>query len=136
LGAATDLAASMEAYLDTNVAVRLSLGNVRKISKPARQAINRYQLRMSPMVLLELQFLFEIGRTVMTAEQTLSSLQTDVDLQLCTLSFADIARAACRETWTRDAFDRLIVAHARHAANAPLITADEAIKTHYKPAIW
>lgn len=126
----------MEAYLDTNVAVRLSLGNVRKISQPARQAINRYQLLISPMVLLELQFLFEIGRTAMTAEQTFSSLQSEIDLNLCPLPFIDIARAACHETWTRDNFDRVIVAHARHAGNAPLLTADEHIKTHYKPAIW
>ena len=43
--------------------------------------------------------------------------------------------AACQESWTHDAFDRLIVAQARYA-RSPLITADGEIKQHYPLAIW
>jgi PIN domain nuclease of toxin-antitoxin system len=126
----------MQAYLDTNVVVRLALGDLRKISKPAQKAIERYNLLISPMVWLEVQYLFEIGRITAPAAKVIPHLDTTIGVKLCPLAFADIARAATEETWTRDAFDRLIVAHARHAGNAPLLTADEHIKTHYKPAIW
>lgn len=42
---------------------------------------------------------------------------------------------ALKESWTRDPFDRLIVANAK-AAGAPLITKDERIRKHYRRAIW
>jgi len=37
--------------------------------------------------------------------------------------------------WTRDPFDRLIVAHAA-ANDARLLTKDEKIRRHYKRAVW
>ena len=126
----------MDAYLDTNVALRLALGDIRKITKPAQQAMERYDLLISPMALLELQYLFEIGRLAAPASQVLAHLQETVGLAVCTLPFPEIARAACNESWTRDAFDRMIVAHARYAPNAPLITSDTNIHDHYKHAIW
>ena len=126
----------MQAYLDTNVVVRLAIGDLKKISKPAQKAIERYDLVISPMVWLEVQYLFEIGRITAPAAKIIPHLDTTLGVRLCPLFFADIARVASEETWTRDAFDRLIVAHARHAGNAPLLTADETIKDHYPHAIW
>lgn len=126
----------MKAYLDTNAVMRLAHGDRKKITKPAQQAIERYDLLLSPMVLLELQYIFEIGRILTPAAKIFAHLETTIGLSICPLPFAAIARVACDETWTRDSFDRMIVAQARHAGNAPLITADEAIKIHYKPAIW
>ena len=126
----------MDAYMDTNVAVRLALGDIRKITKPAQQAMERYDLLISPMALLELQYLFEIGLLAAPASQALAHLQEAVGLAVCRLPFADIAHAACNEAWTRDVFDRVIVAHARYAPNAPLITADTNIQNHYEHAIW
>lgn len=126
----------MQAYLDTNVVVRLALGDVKKISKTAQRAIERYDLFLSPMVYLELQYLFEIHRITAPASKIVAHLDSTIGVSHCPIPFAEIARAACNETWTRDAFDRIIVAHARHSANAPLITADEDIKEHYKNAVW
>lgn len=126
----------MQAYLDTNVVVRLAQGDLKKISKPAQKAIERYDLFVSPMVWLEVQYLFEIGRIVVPAAKLIGHLDATIGLSNCPIPFADIARAACGETWTRDAFDRMIVAQARHSANAPLITADEHIRGHYKNAVW
>jgi PIN domain nuclease of toxin-antitoxin system len=126
----------MQAYLDTNVVVRLAHGDLKKITKTAQKAIERYDLFVSPMVYLELQYLYEIGRITARPDVIITHLDSTIGLSNCPIPFADIARAACRETWTRDTFDRLIVAQARHAANAPLLTADESIKAHYKSAIW
>ena len=105
-------------------------------TKTAQKAIERYDLFVSPMVYMELQSLYEIGRIIAQPDAIMTRLDSTIGLSHCPIPFADIARAACRETWTRDTFDRLIVAQARHAANAPLLTADENIKVHYKPAVW
>ena len=126
----------MRAYLDTNVVLRLAQGDLKKISATAKKAIERYDLFLSPMVWLEVQYIFEIGRITTPASKLIAHLDATIGLSNCPIPFADIARAACNESWTRDAFDRVIVAHARHAANAPLITADDEIRAHYKPAIW
>ncbi len=40
-----------------------------------------------------------------------------------------------KEGWTRDPFDRLIVANAK-AANASLVTKDERILKNYSRAVW
>jgi len=46
------------------VLVWLAGGEVEKISAPAAEAIRKSDLVISPMVLLELQYLFEIKRLV------------------------------------------------------------------------
>jgi PIN domain nuclease of toxin-antitoxin system len=37
--------------------------------------------------------------------------------------------------WTRDPFDRIIVAHA-DVVSAPLLTKDQAIRRNYRRAFW
>jgi PIN domain nuclease of toxin-antitoxin system len=126
----------MQAYLDTQVAVRLAAGDVKKLSRAAKLAIERYDLLVSPMVRVELEYLHELGRCGADATSTLAFLQEKCGLAVCPMPFDDVARAACRETWTRDAFDRVIVAQARAAGDAYLITSDEHIRAHYPKAIW
>jgi PIN domain nuclease of toxin-antitoxin system len=46
-----------------------------------------------------------------------------------------VAIAVERVQWTRDPFDRLIVAQAL-LHDAPLITKDEHIRRHYAGALW
>ncbi len=126
----------MHAYLDTQVAVRLATDDTRKISRAARAAIDRYDLFVSPMVRVELEYLFEIGRCAMSSSRVLEFLETTCEVLVCPLPFDRVARAACHESWTRDAFDRLIVAHARCAPDAYLITADETMRANYHRAVW
>ncbi len=47
----------------------------------------------------------------------------------------DIIKAARTFAWTRDPFDRLIVANAM-ADGARLVTADETIRRHFAGAVW
>ena len=88
------------------------------------------------MVALELQYLHEIGRIALGSVEIVEKLRRDIDLKVCGLPFADVASRALEETWTRDPFDRIIVAQAKANGVAPLITADEKIRANYINAIW
>lgn len=125
----------MIAYLDTHAAMRLASGRGR-IGRRAEKLIERADLLISPMVLVELEYLYEIGRLTLSAADILRKLEHELGLGLCDLSFADIARAPLDEKWTRDAFDRIIVAQARLRGLTPLISADETIAEHYPRAVW
>ena len=122
-------------YLDTHVLVRLFQGEAKELGGAARRAIEGQQLLASPATVLELEFLHEIGRMRVDAEEVLAALGLDLGLQVCDLPFRDVVACAQRESWGRDPFDRLIVANAR-ARNAALVTKDERILRHYPLAVW
>ncbi len=124
------------AYLDTHVAIWLALAETKRMSKSALSAIDRYELRISPMVRLEIQYLRETGKSNVEPDRVLSHLHEQLDVRVCSITFDRICIHACRELWTCDAFDRLIVANARAAGDAYLITADSKISDNYPFAIW
>lgn len=125
----------MIAYLDTHAAARLAHGRAR-IGRDGAQLIQRAELLVSPMVLVELEYLYEIGRLALRAKDILRKLEHELGLRLCNLPFADVARAALDEKWTRDAFDRIIVAQARFNGLAQLISSDVTITEHYPRTVW
>ncbi|MGD0346110.1 MAG: type II toxin-antitoxin system VapC family toxin [Terracidiphilus sp.] len=125
----------MIAYLDTHTAMRIADGRPR-VGRDAAQLIQRAELLISPMVLVELEYLYEIGRLTLAAKDILRKLEHELGLRLCDLPFADLARAALDEKWTRDPFDRIIVAQARLNGLAPLISSDEEIAEHYPRTVW
>ena len=122
-------------YLDTHVVAFLYEDAGASLPPLSRSLIAGNDLVLSPMVLLELQFLFEIKRLTVPPETIIGSLQRAGRLQICDLPFEDVARAALQETWTRDPFDRIIVAQARLRA-IPLITKDRRIREQYERATW
>lgn len=122
-------------YLDTHVLVRLYLGEVDKLSEPARNAIESEDLFTSPAAVLELELLHEIGRLEPSAARVIHVLEQDLGLRICDLAFRTVANQALQERWTRDPFDRLIVANSK-ANNAPLVTKDDKIRRNYSSAIW
>jgi len=125
----------MIAYLDTHAAIRIAHGR-RQIGRDAARLIQRATLLISPMVLVELEYLCEIGRLTLPGKDVLRKLEHELGLRLCDLPFMDVAKAALDEKWTRDAFDRIIVAQARLNGLAGLISADENIAKHYLRAVW
>jgi PIN domain nuclease of toxin-antitoxin system len=125
----------MIAYLDTHTVMRLAHGHPR-IGREAAQLIQRAELLISPMVLVELEYLHEIGRLTLPGKDILRKLEHEVGLRLCDLPFADVASAAIDEKWTRDAFDRIIVAQARLNGLAPLVSSDERVAEHYPRTVW
>jgi PIN domain nuclease of toxin-antitoxin system len=125
-------------YLDTSVAVWLAQNSLDRISQAALGHLRqpRADCRLSPAVLLELQFLFEIGRIVLPAADIRRKLEGELAVAVCPFGFPAIAEAALSESWTRDPFDRLITAHARANGLAWLITSDRRIREAYPRAIW
>lgn len=122
-------------YLDTHAAAWLYAGRGELFPAAARRMIEERPLRLSPAVLLELEYLFEIGRTDRPGGEVIAELGEQLGVALCNLPFPAVARAAARQTWTRDPFDRLIVGQAA-AAGAPLLTKDRTIHGHYPRALW
>ena len=88
------------------------------------------------MAFLELEYLHELGRTKFPARDLLKKVEHEANLRLCDLPFATVAGAALDEKWTRDPFDRLIVANAKANGFAWLISADETMRNHYPRAVW
>jgi PIN domain nuclease of toxin-antitoxin system len=122
-------------YLDTHVLVRLYQGDVEKLTNTARREIEHNELLVSPAAILELEYLHEIGRLQTSAIKLMGVLAADLRAKVCGLPFQQIVEQALREKWSRDPFDRLIVAHAK-AGDAALITKDENIRRHYRRAVW
>jgi PIN domain nuclease of toxin-antitoxin system len=88
------------------------------------------------MVLLELQYLYELGRTLQPAHALVGQLEAEIGLKICDHPFPSVVEKCLLESWTRDPFDRLIVAHARANRYTPLVSSDEAIRHNYSKAIW
>ena len=123
-------------YIDTQVAVWLAEANLGKISRKAISLIHNGDVRISPMAVIELQYLFEIRRIVVPPSEILLKLNVEIGLTVCDYPFPIIAESALGESWTRDPFDRIIVAHARANGAAPLLTSDVTIQNNYPNARW
>ena len=124
------------AYLDTQVVVWLATGKLSRFSSNSRDLLEGTGLLLSPIVLLELECLYELKRIKLPARDIQRKLEHEVDARLCELPFATIAEAALDEKWSRDPFDRMIVANAKANGFAWLISADEEIRKHYPRAVW
>jgi PIN domain nuclease of toxin-antitoxin system len=122
-------------YLDTHALVWLYSGEPDRLGRDARKAINDHEPLVSPAAILELQLLHEIGRLRPTAGKLIAALESEIGLRTCTLPFHAVASHALNEGWTRDPFDRLIVANAK-AARARLATKDATIHSHFSGAVW
>lgn len=113
-------------HLDTHVVVWLAAGEHSRLPDGLIQRLNADVLRISPMVRLELEYLREIGRITAEPSEVLAELDHAVGLRDDTTPFAAVVDAARALGFTRDAFDRLILAQAI-AAGARLATQDRRI---------
>lgn len=127
---------ALETYLDTNVVIYLHTGAKERISPRAMQQIEENDLIISAMVMLELQMLYEIGRLKYDAGRIFADLSQQIGLTLCPLPMAAVIHASLGIKWTRDPFDRIILANASANNKAPLITSDRRIQEQYDNAIW
>ena len=122
-------------YLDTHVVIWLYAGEHGRLARTARRLIETEPLLISPVLLLELALLEETGRIRARAQRIFTELQESVALSICDLPFAEVSITSLQQKWTRDPFDRLIVAQA-FARGAKLITKDRFIRRHFKDAVW
>lgn len=133
---AEGLEEAVSVYLDTHVAVWMHAGLVNRLSTEAKRQIEANDLLISPMVLLELQCLFERKRIRVEPVSLQSYLNSTFGIAVCDFPFPAIALASLTIDWTSDPFDRLIVAQAIANHDAPLITADAKIRRHYEQSVW
>jgi len=122
-------------YLDTHAVLWLYSGETDRFSSNAGEKIEQDELYISPIVLLEMQYLKEIGRVTAEPSLIIDYLGLTLGLQACSTFFGRVIAEAMLLDWTRDPFDRIIVATA--AANAAvLVTKDTDILRHYAKAVW
>ncbi len=120
-------------YIDTHVAVWLYTGQVEKLSDRAQESLNENEIYVSAVVRLELQYLKEIERITANANEIVLDLSNRIGLKICDKSFNSIINRSMDLIWTRDPFDRIIVANAA-LNNVPLLTKDRKILDHYDKA--
>ena len=123
-------------YLDTHVVVWLFSGETKKISNKAIEKIETSELLISPIVMLELTFLYEIKRLNYKQDEIIASLSKSIDLKICNASYASIIKQSTQLNWTRDPFDRLIVASAEYNNHSVLLSRDRLIRKNYDNAVW
>jgi PIN domain nuclease of toxin-antitoxin system len=126
----------VSAYLDTHVAAWLFAGATERLSAAARAEIDANDLLVSPMVLLELEYLYERKRVSLESRSVYVYLNSRFGVSLCGFPFPAVATEAASIRWVSDPFDRIIVAQAQANGESKLITADTLIRRHYPPAVW
>lgn len=123
----------MSVHLDTHVALWLAAGDQRRL-KPIAARLRRGPLFVSPIALVEMEVLHEIGRIRAPVNDVWEILnehgvaEAAGDIRL-------VGQYARSLGWTRDPFDRFIVGHAL-ANRALLLTADETLRAHCPQAHW
>jgi PIN domain nuclease of toxin-antitoxin system len=122
-------------FLDTHAVIWLFAGTTDKFPEKIQRLLESNELYISPMVILEMQYLKEIGRINFGANEIISDLQAKLGLLIDDLSFEIVTRKAVEINWTRDPFDRLIAASAI-AHSYPLVTKDENILSNLSLATW
>jgi len=126
----------MIAYLDTHIVMLLAAGRRSRLSTESLGLMKRAELLLSPMAYLELEFLYEIKRSRLSARDLFGKVARETGLRMCDLPFTVVSQAALAEGWTRDPFDRMIVAQAKANGFAWLVSSDEQIVKHYPRTVW
>ena len=83
----------------------------------------------------ELQYLFEINKVTDNSDIIVADLENRIGLRICDKDFNAIVSEALRISWTRDHFDRVIVANAS-LNDSILISKDQGILGNYQYTIW
>ena len=96
--------------------------------------MNSKEVFISPILMLELAYLKEIKRIEDNADTIYNKLNNTFELQISPVRLSLVIKNALNLSWTRDLFDRLIVANAAINRNT-LITADKKILKHYSFAL-
>jgi PIN domain nuclease of toxin-antitoxin system len=118
----------MKAILDTHFVLWIIMGDDRLADFPW---LERYQpWGISPVSLLEIQYLAEIGRAKVRNPEFSDALAKDPRFVLDEIPLVPLVRRAIELTWTRDPFDRLIAAHSS-VRRLPLCTIDRNIRLHH-----
>lgn len=121
-------------YLDTHIVVWLYAGLLDKFSDQAIELLDTHDILISPLVQLELEYLYEIKRIKVKVADIIDYLQSKIGLKVSEESFNSTIQTSMKCKWTRDPFDRIISATAIQNSSY-LLTADKNIIKNYDKAI-
>lgn len=122
-------------YIDTHITVWLFAGQIEKLSNQAKELLNDNEIQISPIVRLELQYLNEIKRITVSPNDVVTELSNSIGLKVCDKNINNIINNSMTHNWTRDPFDRIIVANAAIDGDF-LVTKDQTILENYSKALY
>ncbi|MGI9280865.1 MAG: type II toxin-antitoxin system VapC family toxin [Endozoicomonas sp.] len=120
--------------IDTHIAVFLHANELGKLSRGACDVLESHDIVLPEIARLELQYLYEINRIAYPPEQIVADLYGDIGLASSNTPVNSLIQTAINIHWTRDVFDRLIVADALFR-NCSLVTRDNKIIEHFPKAL-
>lgn len=121
--------------LDTHVVVWLYAGEIDRIPESVQSRLESDDLGISPIVMLELEYLYEVDRISVGAESICADLSRRIGLVTLDDPFEEIILKSLEQRWTRDPFDRVISAHAL-LCGYELATKDSSILSNCSCAFW
>jgi PIN domain nuclease of toxin-antitoxin system len=107
-----------------------------KFTPKAKAGIDDNNVVISQFVRLELHYLYEIGRIKIEPHKIIGALASEIDLKISECPLNNIIEEALKINWTRDVFDRLLVAETMRDQSLLLITADKKIREKFTQALW
>ena len=116
--------------------VWLYAGLLDKFTPNAKEGIDDNNAVISQFVRLELQYLHEIGRIKVKPVEIIGDLASEIDLSISECPLDKIIEEALKINWTRDVFDRLLVAETMRDQSYLLVTADKKIREKFTQALW
>lgn len=119
----------LNSLLDTHFLIWLIVGSPRLDEHPWLDGYRPWGI--SPISLLEMQFLSELGRLELDGEGFLDRVANDSRFVLDEAPLIGLIRHALRLEWTRDPFDRLLAAHSA-SRRVPLCTVDRTIRSNHR----
>lgn len=122
-------------FLDTHVVVWLYARLYGKLSPLAEKLINDNDLYCSPVIKLELKYLYKIERITEPPNLIMDGLETEIGLRIRDTELDRLVDHCLDIDWTRDPFDRLIIGQAQ-LDGAILLTKDESILRSFDLARW
>jgi PIN domain nuclease of toxin-antitoxin system len=119
----------MKCIVDTHFLVWITAGHERLREFPWLERYAPYGV--SPISLLEMQYLGETGRLAVDMPAFRDALARDGRFALDEAPLLALIDQALPMAWTRDPFDRLLSAHSA-ARRLPLVTLDRAILDNHR----
>ena len=119
----------MKCLLDTHFVIWVVSESTRLNAYPW---LYKYQpWTISPISLLEIQLLAEVGRRRIDTPRFVEQVASDPRFQLDDAPFTTLVQRSLALSWTRDPFDRLIAAHSL-VRRLPLCSVDQVMLEQHK----
>ena len=122
-------------HLDTHVVVWAYLGDRTRLSTSVQRVLESDALAISPIVRLEVGLLHEVGRQSDPPDLIVDRVLSGLGATVSRAPYAEVVAAALPLGWTRDPFDRLLLAAAT-VDRARLLTRDRLLRERAPAAFW